>query len=728
LKSICALACVALLFGIALAEGPERVAKAKRPAAARAEAAAAQIVPSVATPTEVDRLIAQENADLKVPVADTVDDLAFLRRVSVDLVGRIPSEDEIQEFLALPAEERRNATIDRLLADPRFNDRWTVFYSDMLRVRYYADGGAQLTAFIHQAVEEGLPYDELVRRLLAANGKAGKVPEVGFILGDAADPMALAGVTSQVFMGIRISCAQCHDHPFDVWTREQFYGLAAYFGKTQRVESQLTRAVYTTEMVQTTVLWPPEDKADGQERTPMTPSFPFALESAEDAAAHVARLTRLRAELEAAANQVEGPSVDDLLADAGDRAEQATDEEDLPEGLDVVDEAKREAAALRVQDDLYRASQLRRELSEFITSPRNTYFSRSFVNRVWKELVGRGFVEPIDDFSAENAPSHPQTLDYLADEFVAGGFDLRQLVRSIVTSQAYQRGRLADVDEKTRQDAEAAFASAPVRRMIGEALFDSIIQAGHLFELKWPAGANLRTVRTLERVAMEDALELDAIAKLEGEEREAAMAAQRASMPAPSGGYDLESAIEVDFDDVLMASAEEPAVDEMAVMSDEEIEAAMMTNEAMQRTRYVERWVESEVDDNPRFSSAMRMASPADPAHFLRVFGQPARELLGEHRDESASMRQALMMLNGRLTHEASRVGDFEPMHKLVAGRKADLEKAVELAYREILTRAPSAEERAEAREIIDGAADPSEGMADLRWVLFNCHEFRFLP
>jgi len=672
---------------------------------------------------EFDRLLAEENSDYSGPSASGIDDLGFLRRVTVDLVGRIPTEQEIADYLKQPAAGRRAAAIERLLQDERFADRWTVFYGDMLRIRSYTDGGAQLNAFVHQAIEEDMPYDVLCRQLLAANGRAGSTPEVGFILGDAADPMALAGVTSQVFMGIRISCAQCHDHPFDVWTREQFYGLAAYFGKTQRIESQLTRAVYTTEIDQSLVLWPPEDEAEGVERVAMKPAFPFALASAEDVAAAMTRLAAARAPKETID---EGPSVDDLLADAGERAVAATDG-DLPEAFDVASEAKREAAELRVHEDLYRASQLRRELADYVTSPRNRYFSQAFVNRVWKEVVGRGFVEPVDDFSQENPPSHPQALAYLSDEFVAGGFQLRDLLRTIVSSEAYGRGRLTDVDEGMRMEAEAAFVSAPVRRMIAETLFDSVVQAGHLYDVKYPAGANVRTIRELVRIPVEKVADGLAGIKSTEEDQEREMAAMKAAI-AQAGGYDLESAIEVDFDEVLSATDDAVAIEEMEVMSDEELEAMQMADEAMVRQRYIERWVETSIDDNPKFASAMRMASPADPSHFLRVFGQPSRESLGEHRDDSSSMRQALMMLNGKLTNEAARVGDFEPMHALLVGEKADVAAAVRLAYREILTREPSAEELAEARQIIDEAPDAREGMADVRWVLFNCNEFRYIP
>jgi hypothetical protein len=124
----------------------------------------------------------------------------------------------------------------------------------------------------------------------------------------------------------------------------------------------------------------------------------------------------------------------------------------------------------------------------------------------------------------------------------------------------------------------------------------------------------------------------------------------------------------------------------------------------------------------------MKMASPAPSGHFLRVFGQTDRGVLDEKRDSSPSMRQALMMLNGKLTNESARVGPLEPMHKLLVGKSADLDKAIHLAYREILTREPSADEMTDAKAIIGGAANTLDGMADLRWALFNCNEFRYLP
>ena len=173
-------------------------------------------------------------------------------------------------------------------------------------------------------------------------------------------------------------------------------------------------------------------------------------------------------------------------------------------------------------------------------------------------------------------------------------------------------------------------------------------------------------------------------------------------------------------------------IDQMKKMSREEVEAmrmaAMPNPKPNPRRRYKTEMVDQTIDDNPKFSSAYRMATPAPIGHFLRLFGQPSRVDLGEARYENSSMRQALMMLNGRLTHEAARVGPLEPVYKMLTGANPDFRKAVRFSYFEILTRLPTDAEVTEALAIVDAGEDKLTGMADLRWILLNCNEFRFMP
>ena len=683
----------------------------------------------------LDTVLAAENKDRGVTQVSVgkIDDMAYLRRVSVDLIGRIPTIAEVDEYLAWPQAKRRELLVDKLVASDRFADRWTVFFADLLRLRSNVTGGSALIAYVHQAIQNDLPYNQLASRLIATNGKAGRVPEVGFILGDNADPLAMASVTSQVFLGVRIGCAQCHDHPFDKWTRKDFYSVAAYFGKTRRYESNFTRAVYTSEGKQTTVLWPPEDEADPADRQALTPSFPFTMMDKKAKPAFIVRYEALLQERAAkkAASKGKGPSLDALLADADKKVTRATrGDVDLGQA-----EARKEINKINIKDSLYRPSEYREQLAALITSPRNRYFSEAFVNRVWKELVGRGFVEPVDDFRADNPASHPRTLGLLADDFVASGFSFRQLVRTIIQTDAYQLKQVPrDVTELVQEELEAAFLATPMRRMYSESLYDSIVTAGHLFDVKYTAGQNERVIEQEIRVLLggEDKTQPVAQAIIDGagEGNTAEMKKMKTAGTATRAGYKLEEAIELDFA-ALLKPDDEVKIDRMQVKTAEELEAERM---AMERVvsrpgmKYETKIVKRTIDDNPRFSSSLRMASPAPIGHFVRVFGQTSRNDLGEARNQTPSMRQALMMLNGRLTHEASRVGDLEPIHKYLAGKQPRLDQAVKFAYREILTREPSVDEMANAMDILQGAKTATDGMADLRWVLLNSNEFRFLP
>jgi hypothetical protein len=688
----------------------------------------------------VDMLLASENTERGVALeaAPVVDDLTFLRRVSIDLIGRIPTQAEIDEYMALPQAKRRLATIDKMLADDRFGDKWTAFFADMLRLRNNSEGGPQLFNFVHKAVKSGMPYDEMCRRLIATNGKAGFTPEVGFLLGDAADPMALAGVTSQVFLGVRISCAQCHDHPFDVWKREDFYGFAAYFSRTKRVERRFKMQILSISALEDdkdAILWPPEGVGKKEDRKPMKARFPFAMVGADENPEYIARLRELRAQqqsLVAKANaKPVGAEVDDLLETASDTVKKTTSGKSVDA---ITADAKKDADKVKGAAGGYNTTELRQDLAKLITDPRNRFFSRSLVNRVWYDLIGHSFVVPVDDFSEKNQPSHPKTLEYLADEFVANGYDFRQLVRMIVSTNAYQRAHVPHAEEAVRQEMEANFLATPMRRMLSEVLFDSIVTGGHLFDVKHEAGKNMKTVWQESRVIKGPSARGGAVVdagKLEGGAAGGAMMAKMTpEKAAPKAGYDFEAAIEATFEEALGGKDDDEAmVDKMAVKSSEEIEAERMAMERQRLTAdYIDRFVKAIVDDNPKFSSSYRMPSPAPDGHFLRVFGQPEREQLGDVRDHLPSMRQALMLLNGRLTHEASRVGELEPLYSLVSGKKADLDTAVKLVYRELLTREPSADEIKDAREVIAASDSPLDGVADFRWVILNSNEFRFIP
>ena len=417
-------------------------------------------------------------------------------------------------------------------------------------------------------------------------------------------------------------------------------------------------------------------------------------------------------------------------------------------------EAAAAAHSLDYSKSIYRQSALRKQLASMVTDPRNPYFARAFVNRVWAELVGRGFVEPLDNFSSYNEMRHPQTLQFLAQEFTANGYDLRSLVKTIILTGAYQRAHLpAGATPVETARAEESFTATRPRRMLGEVLFDSVAAAGHVQDYKWPEGANRREVKRQVRIPLAPAPEVAAAEEAE-KSKDPTMTAMKPSMmsgTAPAS-YDLEKGQKLDFDALLKpdaakeaALAKEGGATAEGLLAQAKMDVVMMqkreddAEEAKRQARNralragnAERFrletITETIDDNPKFDTTLRMATPAPPSHFVRVFGQPSRDGLGEFRDEAPSLRQELLMLNGKATHEASRVGPLEPIHQLVADPKAKPDRAIEFAYLEILTRRPTAEEIAEAKSLIGTAASIQEGLSDLRWALLNCSEFRYLP
>jgi hypothetical protein len=326
---------------------------------------------------QIDRRLEDRFEAEQIVPAPAADDAEFLRRATLDLIGRIPTVEEVREFLQETRPDKRARLIGRLLEDPQharhFANTWRALLlpeaeSDR-EMAYFVTG---LEAWLVEYRSERRGFDELVREILTVPiVGATETPQVvlrdlnrpnpiAFIASKDADPGKLAAATTRLFMGIRLECAQCHDHPFDTWTSEQFWNQAAFFA--------------------------------GIERRGRGAFAPLV----EDASKRT--ITIMETDATAPARFLD----DAHPAYAGSESSRAV-------------------------------------LAEWITSPDNPYFARAVVNRVWGKLMGVGIVAPVDDFQAANPPSHPELLDDLADAFVASDFDLDFLYRAICLTDAYQR-------------------------------------------------------------------------------------------------------------------------------------------------------------------------------------------------------------------------------------------------------------------------------------------------
>lgn len=668
----------------------------------------------------IDELLAAAPSAQGLTAVEPIGDAAYLRRLTLDLVGRIPTVAERRLFFAEPAATRRQRLVRRLVASDRFADRWAVWLGDVLRVRSGSPGGPELDRFLRQAMRDRMPYDRIVRHLLTAVGSPGHDGAVGFFTAEAADPLEMAGVVSQTLLGIRMKCARCHDHPFDHWTQREYYGLAAFFGRTRSVVGARNSPLRLVDAADQRVQWPPpQGPHAGGSPAPIEPAWPLQSETADDPSL-AAAVERRRAASEPTADE----AIDELLA--------AAVKEPVATGLAV------DAVAVPPEAEPASRAALRHAVADLIVDPSNRFFARTFVNRLWATLIGRGFVEPVDDVRADNPPSHPELLDHLATEFVAGGYDIPHVVTLIVGSDAYARGHATGDDTQRRRRLEDAFLAARLRPLSAEAVHDSLITAGHLNDVKHPPGTNLKPVEERVLVRRETADETQADGKSGGAADPAALAetvlaGRLAVADADDGDLAMSDLVETMMEadplgGMRAASPEEMRRQRMAEeMSRPGGPAAALPQDPAEIARlYRVETVTRQVDFNPRFGWAVEMPLPAPEQHFLRLMGQSSRQDTDEAGGPRPHMRQALMLLNGPLLHEAARVGPLEPLGRaLAAGGRRDL---VALLYLETLTREPTRREREVADEVIAAAATRTDGIADLRWAILNSHEFRFMP
>ncbi len=348
---------------------------ARREWADRPTVAAPEVSPSLPGNNAVDRFIGRRLEEKKVQPAPLTNDLAFLRRASLDTVGVIPTPQEIVRFMKEDADRRRPLAIDRLLADPRWADHWVSYWQDVLAenpgiLKPTLNNTGPFRWWIHQAFLENMPMDRFVTELLMMEGSQMYGGPAGFAMATLNDaPMAAkAQIASKAFLGIELQCARCHDAPFHPYKQRELFSLAALLSKAP-VKVPSTSTVPKEErqrrpLVEVTL--EPGSKVD--------PAWPFH----------------------------------DLASD------------ELPNGV------------LREENNP------RERFAAILTSPRNERFARVIVNRIWKRYLGWGLVEPVDDWS-EAQPSHPELLAYLARELITHDYDLKHVARLILNSHTYQR-------------------------------------------------------------------------------------------------------------------------------------------------------------------------------------------------------------------------------------------------------------------------------------------------
>jgi hypothetical protein len=334
-------------------------------------------------------------------------DQEFLRRACLDLCGVQPTAAEAKAFLESKDPDKRSKLIDQLLDRPEYADFWTLKWADVLRANrktLQLAGVHKYQEWIKQNLKENRPFDQWVRELVTADGSTYANPAANFYR-VAREPTNLAETTAQLFFGVRMQCAKCHNHPFERWTQDDYYSLAAFFARVKL-------------------------KRDPTENTGVQPNQ----------GAELVFLDRAGEITQPRTNQTMPPRFPGQVKPVS-----------LAPGLD-----RREA------------------LAEWLTRPDNPFLPKSVVNRVWFHLLGKGIVDPVDDFRDSNPACNDELLAALSRDFTEKGFNLKHVIRTIMNSRTYQ---LSAATNPLNKDDSKYFSHAVTRMHTAEQLLDAICDA-----------------------------------------------------------------------------------------------------------------------------------------------------------------------------------------------------------------------------------------------------------
>lgn len=371
---------------------------------------------------EIDHHVFAKLKLLNITPAGLCTDQEFVRRAFLDLAGILPTPEECRAFLRDSSPDKQARLIDQLLERPEFADFWAYKWLDVLRsnrLKIQIKGSHAYRQWLRSHIERNTPWNEVVKELLTATGSTFSNPAANYYRGPydngapvVNDPQSLAESTAQLFFGIRLQCAKCHNHPFERWTQNDYYHMAAWF-------SQL--------------------KAKADPDFPGSGPQPYPWQLRENALVIYS----------AGAGEVPHPQSGQPLP---------------PKVLGMP--APQIAAG----------TDRRVALAEQVASPENPHFARATVNRIWFHLLGRGIVDPPDDFRDSNPSANDALLDLLARDFIASHFDVRQIIRQIANSRTYQLSAHGPAGDS---EGEKYFAMASVRRkrLTAELLLDAICAA-----------------------------------------------------------------------------------------------------------------------------------------------------------------------------------------------------------------------------------------------------------
>ncbi len=664
--------------------------------------------PKVATRTKVDELVINKLRKLGVVPSEVCSDADFLRRVSVDVTGTLPAPDEITKFLADKSPNKRAAKIDELLTTPGYAAWWTTLLCDFTgnNPQQLNDAGGLIRnlngeqsrhwyEWIYKRVAENTPYDQLSAGIVLATSRTSPDetyeefaremaayyrtnnsadfaarPSMPYYWSrrNVAKPEEKALAFAHTWLGVRIECAQCHKHPFDQWTKQDFEQFQVFFTSIVNAPNRSGKEETVTYTSLT---------EDIKEKT--------AGEHIEKSSGDVKKDANKLHQLEAMRRIRAGELVpwNEVYVDAKRNAPPKKKNKQDVKGSSRVITPKilgGEEVVLNEYPDP------RQPLMDWMRAPENPYFARAFVNRVWAAYFGRGVVEPADDMNLANPPVNRELLDYLATGFVTHNFDMKWLHREILNSDAYQRtwrpNDTNGLDEKN-------FSHMVLRRLPAEVALDAITQA---------------TAASAELPQFASEIEKRAIGPPTGSnnKRVGGYALSTFGKPARVANCDCER------------TADPTLLQTLFTRNDPELLARVDGGKGAA-------WIDEVRRTHQPSKETAGLEAKLKKLRAMRGELQLRRNKQEPPRPSAKELQQMDKQLAVFKDKEAEISAALEKLPKPPA---FNTESLINEVFLRTVSRPPTTEEITKAREDIAGCSDPVNGLRDLLWAMLNTREF----
>ena len=413
----------------------------------------------------IDEHVFNKLVALNIPPSADAGDSTFLRRAYLDTIGTLPTPEEVKVFLADSSANKRAAEIERLLERPEYVDYWTLVLCDLLQNRKERDhdvrgskGVRAMQAWVREQVANNRPWNEIARDVITATGDSVTQPQIGYYIvsigeyRQVEDSDVVASV-AQAFLGTRIGCAKCHNHPLERYTQDDYYHFAAFFSRVnfQRQESHKGAT-----------------------------SLVVVNEEETRAGAQIEETRKRIAELQSSISDKQGEELTNLQKQQDDRNRELENQQRQlteiqarpPRVRQPRTNAQLAAQPLDRSPTLFApGADPRLSLAAWMTDPKNENFSGNMVNRLWRHFFAAGLVEPVDDLRVSNPPTNRELWKAMNEEFVTHNYDLKHMMRLILNSRTYQ---LSSATLAANETESRFYSHYYARRLPAEVLLDAI--------------------------------------------------------------------------------------------------------------------------------------------------------------------------------------------------------------------------------------------------------------